>query len=259
MYAKKDSKDILFENNLIEDADCGIGLGQSSACTDCTARNNVIINTDNMGIQARGSTRGKMYHNTMINVARVGAAAVWIAKDDYDNVTQDLEVYNNIVYMDSVRPVMQAGTDTIPSIDDIVSNNNIWYNAQGLKFRIFSTDRDFSQWQAFSGEDSASYTVDPAFEQTFHLSSGSPAVDRGVNVGVTTDYNGNSRPNGNGYDIGAVESGYTSQIPQCGPSDTNSNGVISNSELLSYINSWKTGTVNIINCLDAISKWKNGC
>jgi len=259
MYAKKDSRDILFENNLIEDADCGIGLGQSSACTDCTARNNVIINTDNMGIQARGSTRGKMYHNTMINVARVGAAAVWIARDDYDNVTEGLEVYNNIVLMDSVLPVMQAGTDTVPSIDDIVSNNNIWYNAQGVKFRIFSTDRDFSQWQTFSGEDSASYTDDPGLEQTFHLSSGSPAVDRGVDVGMNTDYYGNARPNGNGFDIGAFESGYSSQVPLCGSADANTDGSITNSELLSYINNWKTGAVNIVNCLDAIGKWKSGC
>jgi hypothetical protein len=39
----------------------------------------------------------------------------------------------------------------------------------------------------------------------FHLTTGSPAIDAGVTTAVTIDYDGNSRPQGSAYDIGAYE------------------------------------------------------
>ncbi|CAG0931818.1 putative outer membrane protein PmpB [Thermoflexales bacterium] len=47
--------------------------------------------------------------------------------------------------------------------------------------------------------------VNPATSD-YHLSPGSPAADAGTNVGVTTDLDGVTRPQGSGYDIGAYES-----------------------------------------------------
>ena len=38
-----------------------------------------------------------------------------------------------------------------------------------------------------------------------HLSSGSPAIDQGIDVGVNVDFDGNHRPSGGGFDIGAYE------------------------------------------------------
>lgn len=46
--------------------------------------------------------------------------------------------------------------------------------------------------------------VDPAAGD-YHLAAGSPAVDAGTNVGVTTDLDGVARPQGAGFDIGAYE------------------------------------------------------
>jgi hypothetical protein len=39
----------------------------------------------------------------------------------------------------------------------------------------------------------------------YHLTVGSAAIDAGVDAGVTTDIDGDTRPQGNGYDIGADE------------------------------------------------------
>jgi len=46
--------------------------------------------------------------------------------------------------------------------------------------------------------------VNPA-AGNYHLAAGSPAIDTGTNAGVTTDLDGVTRPQGNGYDIGAYE------------------------------------------------------
>jgi len=48
-------------------------------------------------------------------------------------------------------------------------------------------------------------TGDPKLDATYHLQVGSAAIDAGVDAGVTTDIDGDTRPWGAGYDIGADE------------------------------------------------------
>jgi hypothetical protein len=46
--------------------------------------------------------------------------------------------------------------------------------------------------------------VDPT-GYNFHLQDISPAIDAGVNIGLTTDLDGDPRPQGAEYDMGAFE------------------------------------------------------
>jgi hypothetical protein len=47
----------------------------------------------------------------------------------------------------------------------------------------------------------------------YHLSVNSPAIDVGTNVGVLTDLDGVTRPQGSGYDIGAYEFHWSIYLP----------------------------------------------
>ena len=49
------------------------------------------------------------------------------------------------------------------------------------------------------------FSADPRLNSSYRLISGSPAIDAGVDAGVTTDLDGDERPYGSGFDIGADE------------------------------------------------------
>jgi len=57
--------------------------------------------------------------------------------------------------------------------------------------------------------------VDPA-NGDFRLRSGSPAIDSGMDAGITVDHDGAARPFGPGFDIGAYEFGSTPSNPNPG-------------------------------------------
>lgn len=111
---------------------------------------------------------------------------------------------------------------------DVLIQNNIFYNPKGaavhcsrasgstLIFKnnlIYPESRDtfttgcpsgFSESGTIKGD---SKFVNPS-DNDYHLRSDSPAIDNGVNSSlVSLDHDGNSRPQGNAYDIGAYEFG----------------------------------------------------
>ncbi|MGC9396702.1 MAG: right-handed parallel beta-helix repeat-containing protein, partial [Anaerolineae bacterium] len=61
------------------------------------------------------------------------------------------------------------------------------------------------------------WTADPRFaDDGYHLRIGSPAIDAGAPVALTRDVDGDPRPYGLGFDVGADEAPYVSVLPETG-------------------------------------------
>jgi len=99
----------------------------------------------------------------------------------------------------------------------IDSDYNIFYPVSGNQFHFRDEsgyhDINLTQWQSFSRTnctfDPHSIVADPLFVDPdngdFRLQAGSPAIDAGVYVGLTQDFEGNLVPQGLAPDIGAYE------------------------------------------------------
>ncbi len=90
----------------------------------------------------------------------------------------------------------------------VAAGNTVTLNA--TLWQANGTDRGGAGTISHSGDSSG----DPAFAADgYHLTSGSAALNRGVDAGVTTDIDGDRRPSGSGYDLGADEMAFPVYLP----------------------------------------------
>jgi parallel beta-helix repeat protein len=201
----------LIEDNVIY----GNGTGGGSAInmdgvTDSLVRNNLLYGNLAGGIAlfkgngAVGSHNNKIYNNTIVMPAH-GRWAVRIS--DVSCINNQL-LNNIIVTSNSFR-----GSIVIPvaALPGFISDYNVVVDR-------LSVDGDtsiitLSQWRRH-GYGTHSLIASPAAlfvnfsENDFRLRTGSPAIDAGTTLAdVNDDLEGKSRPQGNGFDIGAYEYG----------------------------------------------------
>jgi hypothetical protein len=190
------------------------GYGIYLATPNSEATNNLIYNTDSIGIHAwHGSTGGKILNNTITNLGGTGIYAG--EGDSGGRLNTTFTIENNIV-TNSYRGLVITGSSP-GSIDvvDTVIKNNLLYNNSVNNTEYSQGSVDTTDLASAGFNISGTINADPKFVtpgSDFHLQSTSPAVNTGINDGVTADLDGTPRPQGSAYDIGAYEYG-TAALP----------------------------------------------
>ncbi|MEM1324536.1 MAG: 3-coathanger stack domain-containing protein [Bacteroidota bacterium] len=163
-------------------------------------------------------------HNTIIDTDESGFL---IRGDGFQNQVKDNIIRNNIIYNTGQAPLnnaYSAGTglvifDRNDGIDGNIYENNLFHSDSAAYQAVFMqigsryyTASDFSQLNGLDN-DSISQNIDgdPLFKdvllENYTLSATSPAIDKGINGSLLTDYLLNDRMLGDSVDIGAIESG----------------------------------------------------
>jgi hypothetical protein len=120
-------------------------------------------------------------------------------------------IKNNVFVASTGKKVLwvAAGNTTGHTI-----NNNVWYGGSATPFNWSGTDYNFADYKAASSQDASSVNADPLFTSTvtpdFSLQASSPAINAGVDVGLTSDYAAATVPDACSslYDIGSYEYQY---------------------------------------------------
>jgi hypothetical protein len=204
----------LVEDNVIH----GNGVGGGSGINMDGVKNSVIQNNllyDNHAsgislyrIDAAAGSSGNLVVNNTIVVASDGRWAVNINTGSTGNT-----VRNNVLW----NLHSWHGAITIDSTSRAGFHSD--HNAVISRFSTDGGDTvlDLAAWQAL-GYDASSFVADPSVlfvnpGSDFHLLPTAPAVDAGSPTGAPAlDLDGNPRPAGGGFDVGA----YELQLLQCG-------------------------------------------
>jgi hypothetical protein len=154
-----------------------------------TLTNNVIVGnnvtTAGSGLYVEASDP-HLLHTTIARNTGGDGSGVYITDDGEGNYSTVVMI-NNVIVSHSVGITVTAGNTTTLNATLWHANTADWGGAGTINH---TNDR--------SG--------DPAFDTDgYHLTSSSAAIDAGVDAEVTTDIDGDTRPWGDGYDIGADE------------------------------------------------------
>jgi hypothetical protein len=172
--------------------------------------------------------------STLLNCTFVdgGLYNVWV-----ENSGDSLHMYNCIL----------AGGDNIGlafeqmGVHNYQGDYNLFHNdladraiAVAYTDEFLLSQIESGAWTTYSGQDANSlvaYTDTEIFVNPtgfdLHLLPTSPAIDKGTNAGAPSeDYDGNVRPHGSGYDIGAYEYGAATATTTIGPTTTSTAGPI---------------------------------
>ena len=232
---------IVIRGNICKGSNVGaLGLNGNGTIVEY----NFVYHGGNVNYEAlvigAGSSNFKIRYNIFTNAGQSSNAG--IVFPDASPYTEDVEIYNNVIYHGSsgeVPPiVIPPGNSGITIKNNIFIDNygrivwyqstatpdntgsvldyNCYYSTQGDtdKFRVGNDYYNFASWKSTWSQDAHSMFSDPLFVNTgenysldtdFQIPSNSPAKDAGTGVGLTKDYFGTTVPQGSAPDIGVHE------------------------------------------------------
>ena len=181
--------DVLVKNSQLKDNQTGI-----YAITEYLRMEYNVVSDNDEGINLIGTS----------GIVNIFNNVFYRNKLALNNNLNDLSLFNNIFYQ-------QNSTDkAIASSAEIVSNYNIYYPQTNSFYSINGIGYHTLEDIRLAFElDMNSMVQDPEFinadSDDFNLEENSPAIDKGVYVGISTDMHGSPIPFGKAPDIGVLE------------------------------------------------------
>jgi uncharacterized protein YcfL len=140
-----------------------------------------LIYSNTLGLNLSTSSNNTIYNNTKQNVV--------IETQGVDNVTIKNNLFVESTARDHAIYVYANSNGRFISDYNIVYGLDYWANRAGVT-------NSLADWRTNTGQDANSQVVDPLFVSTvtpdFHLQTGSPAINAGVDVGIVLDYAGSA-------------------------------------------------------------------
>jgi hypothetical protein len=152
-------------------------------------------NSQGSGLYIRASSP-KLLHNTIAR--NIGGDGSGIYITDYSDVPP--VIYSTVRLTNTILVSQTVGV-TVTTGTTVTLNSTLWHG-------------NSANWGGVGTINASNnYTGNPAFVNpnsgNYHLGPISAAIDKGVNAGVMSDIDGESRPQGIAPDLGADESPYT--------------------------------------------------
>lgn len=184
------------------------------ASIDTIVRNNIIVDAGQAGIGIYGALNAQVHHNTIVNAAddaqapiQFGGYQMWVsnAAPSYRHIdSANPSVLNNIIVTSpgNLTRMVDIREGSIDPAAPLMLDHNLYYgtSTRGVLFidRNLTGDgtpeQTLSQWQSNYGYDRNSIIADPLLDADWHLTTGSPAIDRALALtGITHDFDGNPR------------------------------------------------------------------
>ncbi|MBN9523786.1 right-handed parallel beta-helix repeat-containing protein [bacterium] len=210
--------DAVIEGNILRANGAGGGAAINlDGVQDSDVRNNLILDARATGIAlfrqegAAGSANNRVVNNTVVvDYAASPAAGRWAVSISGGSTGTVLR--NNVLFSThSFRGAVAVAADSLAGLASDYNAVEDRFSADGG-----NTALDLAGWQAATGQDRNSVRLADVAALNglfvdrpggdYHLRPGSPAVDRGTPLGApAADFEGQARPAGAGYDIGADE------------------------------------------------------
>jgi len=223
-YTNQESANVIIRWNYVHDSHQlsgsngrGIQLNMQASNeqdkSGCQVYGNIVTNTQDYAYRSTWATEQIVFYN---NVAYNCGGSFYFNYTYTNYLGPNIVLRNNI----SINPTtdhIYFGSATNEGNYTIDSDYNLFYpdlsKGFGFKESGYATYPNLSGWQSLSRSgctfDPHSIVANPLFVDpengNFRLQTGSPAIDAGIDVGLTQDYEGNTVPQGLAPDIGAYE------------------------------------------------------
>lgn len=162
---------------------------------------NIFSNNGGDGLLLKGKVTANLYNNLIYSN---GLNGIHLDKER-GYVPYNITLKNNII-MNNRGFEIKVAKSTSGFTSDY---NCIYHSAGGSFIHWLGMDYNWKDWKSHSSQDAHSINQAPLFidetKNNFRLTSGSPCINTGFNVGLTgVDYYGNPIPSGN-FDMGVHE------------------------------------------------------